>query len=312
MNEMTHNARRKTISMILAAMILMCAAAAYAGTSIEQGSTVSVNYDDIEDRVRNLMVFKYYVQEYGIGYGTCPVYTAPSEDAFRAGNGKACCDTDSPMSVGGYDATGWLMVRYDTNDGGSRVGYIPPEYVRGYRARINLLEFDRIPVQATDTIYVTDNPMTGYASAFAALDRGELFHILGKYTYSEAGNWWYIECTVDGRVARGFIEISKSGFIAGGICYGGIEAEGKFRNCIAKQPPEGMIGTVRIKGSTQNSDPRIVRGEPTTDSELMARVTDGEEYPCYDTAVGPKKRVWYKILINEGWGWISSGVSTFE
>ncbi len=206
--ERRNNYYEKKLGLFLGFVLLMVSSFAYAGTLLSNGKAPA-NYSNISSRLSNVLDFKFNNQEYGIGYGYCPVYTAPSEDACRLANGKAGCDTNSYMSIGGYDATGWLMVRYDTNDGGTRVGYIPPKYVRGYKARITRLEFDYIPVQATDTIYVTDNPMVSN-SAFATFSWGETFYVLAQYTYF--GDWRYIECTVDGQVARGFIDKNSSSF----------------------------------------------------------------------------------------------------
>lgn len=180
-----------------------------AGNSLGYGTKSPANSSNISYRLSNLLDFKFYNKEHGIGYGYCPVYTAPSEYAYRLADGKAGCDTNSYMSEAGYDVTGWLMVRYDTNKGGTRVGYIPPSYVKGYKARITRLEFDYIPVRASGSIYITDNPLDK-TSAFAILSDGEEFYVLAQYTYF--GNWWYIECTVDGQTARGFIDKNSSSF----------------------------------------------------------------------------------------------------
>ena len=138
----------------------------------------------------------------GIGCGLCPVYTAPSLNAYRCNNGKAACATDSPLYIGGFNDERWLMIRYETNSGATRVGYIPPNYVKGFKHWATL-KFSYVETSASTALYVTDNPMDNY-SAFAILDSGETYYVLGDYNYH--GDWWYIECTVDGKVARGFIE----------------------------------------------------------------------------------------------------------
>ena len=55
----------------------------------------------------------------------------------------------------------------------------------------------------------TDNPVNE-GETVAEPAAGDSFEILAKYTYH--GNWWYIECTVDGKTARGFIDREKSSF----------------------------------------------------------------------------------------------------
>ncbi|QUC66373.1 hypothetical protein [Aristaeella hokkaidonensis] len=73
-----------------------------------------------------------------------------------------------------------------------------------------------------------------------------------------------------------------------------------------------QIGIVTVQGVMANSDARLVRTLPNPDSDLVARVYDGEQYPCYDVANGTNGKTWYKILVNESWGWISSSVSTLQ
>ena len=197
---------------ILAVFILLSSAAA--GTSTE---TKNSQYDGEEDLIKQLNAlppFKFEKHKEGIGYGVCPVYTAPSTDSYRCANGKAACDTNSKMDDAGF-VSGWLLVRYETNSGSCRVGYIPPKYVKEFRSSM-YPHFGYIPAVAEGTIYVTDNPMM-HGTSFAVLEPGEAFHILSKYDYykKDGFEWWYIECIVDGQIAYGFIECKDSSFRLG-------------------------------------------------------------------------------------------------
>lgn len=207
---------KKNIISIAAFMLVICIfcmTTAVAGRSIDGERQKNHQVlPDLEERLRRIPDFKFYHQKNGIGYGVCPVYTAPSEDAFRMSNGKACVATDFDMYECGFDCTGWLFVRYETNNGGTNTGYIPPRYVRGFRSQMSCKNFEYIPATAVKTIRVTNNPLLR-GSAFAILDPGEVFHILAKYTYH--GDWWYIECIVDGQLARGFIDRQESIFSLG-------------------------------------------------------------------------------------------------
>lgn len=186
---------KKTMSALLSVLLLVgLVFNASAGTSISSSGSSSSNAG-IKD-------FLFSEMKDGIGCGVCPVYTAPSLNAFRANDGKATCATDYPLFIAGFNPEGWLLVRYSTNNGSTRVGYIPPSYVKGFSSS-KRISFSYVQATAASSLYVTDNPMNNY-SAFAVLDPGEAYYILGSYTYY--GNWWYIECTVDGLVARGFIE----------------------------------------------------------------------------------------------------------
>lgn len=178
----------------LVILIIAVTSGASAGTSIG-GSQATSAATEIPE-------FLFYNMEDGIGCGVCPVYTAPSLNAYRCNDGKATCATDSPLYICGFNDERWLMVRYSTNDGGTRVGYIPPRYVTDFETW-HKLTFSYVKTTADTALYVTDNPLDNY-SAFALLDAGETYYVLGDYNYH--GDWWYIECTVDGQVARGFIE----------------------------------------------------------------------------------------------------------
>ena len=57
-----------------------------------------------------ILDFKFFVREDGIGKGKAPVYTAPSEDSIRLADGKASCNVADEIAVAGHDGN-WLMVR---------------------------------------------------------------------------------------------------------------------------------------------------------------------------------------------------------
>ena len=212
---MKRNAWTRTIlAVLILAVGMLGIVSALAGTSTEKkGNTVS-GTDELTKRLNELNPFKFEKHKEGIGYGECPVYTAPSADAYRCAGGKARVSTDAAMDDAGYEA-GWLLVRYETSDGGCRVGYIPPRYVKGFESNM-YPHFDYIPATADDIIYVSDNPMR-HDDSFAMLEEGEEFFILSKYDYyrDEGFEWWYIECTVDGQVARGFIDCQLADFHLG-------------------------------------------------------------------------------------------------
>ena len=168
---------------------------------------------DLQTRLENAPDFRFDHHKNGIGYGTCPVYTAPYEDALRLADGKAACATDAEMYDAGFDINGWLLVRYETNNGGVNTGYIPRKYVRDFYSQFTCKNFEDIPARATKTLRVTNNPLQKDDFAFAEIEAGESIRILAKYTYH--GDWWYIECTVDGQPARGFIDRQTSGFVLG-------------------------------------------------------------------------------------------------
>ena len=284
--------------MIVAAL---CPLAAGADTGISPNVPPSAESEEnLLERLRVIPDFKFKNHPDGIGYGDCPVYTAPSNSAFRCANGRATCSTDTMMSEAGYDA-GWLMVRYQTSNGSYRTGYIPPTYIQGFHS-IMSLRFDYIPVVAADTICVTDNPMVG-SSAYAGLDAGEPFYILGKYTYN--GSWWYIECTVDGRLARGFIQRDASRFTIGGRL---ITSQADVGSPALSPLGSGQIGEVMVSGGERKN----VRESANAGSRQITVAYGGRRYPCYGVQQDPRGRDWYYIWVESDslWGWVSSGVAT--
>ena len=206
---------------ITAALLLMLAGmllvtSAFAGTSLESSSSAGNVSGEagLRRQLNDLPPCKFEKHKNGIGYGLCPVYTAPSEDSYRCANGKAACQTNAAMDDAGF-VSGWLLVRYELNSGGYRVGYIPPKYVRNYKSKM-YPHFGYIPATADDYLYVSDNCYR-HDDAFAVLEPGETFYVLSRYDYyaKEGFDWWYIECTVDGQVARGFIDYAGSSFTLG-------------------------------------------------------------------------------------------------
>ena len=312
---------KKVVSFALLLTLVFClfmTGPASAGTSIENCDT-GMYYEDqnLYDELLKVPEFKFWHHENGIGYGACPVYSAPYANAYRTANGRATISTDHEMYDGGFVA-GWLMVRYETNNGGVNVGYIPPQYITGFKSNWGTREFAYVPVVAAQAIKVTNNPLLP-GSGFAILDPGESFHVLAKYNYHY--DWWYIECMVDGKVARGFIDRGTSSFWLDDALY---DAQySSFGNTIINAGNLGIpsvspwntyyCGDVRVDGGIYNTR-RIARKSPDSNSDEIAYLESGGIYPCYSIRMGIDGKEWYGIWIERisKWGWISSEVSTFS
>ncbi len=287
---------KRLLALFLAAAIaLSLVPSALAAKSTESGSVT----DEGDSELFYVIDFKFFHYEKGIGYGSLPVYSAPSLDAYRCANGKATIDTNAEMFVGGFDKTGWLMVRYETNNGAVRVGYVEPSTVRGFKTENDTLAFSYIPQVAQGRIELTDDPMM-ISAPFAVLDPGEPYYILGKYTYY--GNWWYIECTVDGKAARGFINRSITPVDKG---------DGIYTTDLGV-PPKSPLGTNRIGTVTVQGDAKMVRQNAGSDYEMVARVGNYEQYAAYATKTGSNSRPWYYIYVDGVWGWIADVNVRFE
>ena len=282
---------RKTLAALLALLLLLQAAAALAeGTQVGAGDSLT--------QLIEMKDFKFYHKEKGIGGNArWPVYTAPSEDSLRLADGKAWCNPGGEISIGGHAENGWLMVRYRAEEGYTRVGYVPSRYLSGIKTGVGGLDFVRIPVKAAEEISITDD-LDETQPAFGKLEPGDAFDILSKYTYY--GNWWYIEATVEGKTARGFISRGTAAIEVDGKVYHGNDELG-----LPARSPRGTekIGTVTVT----ETDPTIVHSEPDPSKKMVARVFQNDTYPCYDKAQGSTYKDWYYIWIDGVWGWISSG-----
>jgi len=262
------------------------------------------------EELRLLPDYKFQFHKEGLGYGTCPVYTAPYENALRAADGKAACDTNAKTGEAGYD-NGWLLVRYETNSGASRVGYIPPNYLHNHKSSKSLPKLGYIPVTAAGQIQVTDDPVKG-ESFFGTIQEGEIFHILSKYTYN--GNWWYVECTINGQPARGFIDRAQSSFYIGDGSSASLGTAVSLANLgspVLSPLGTEKCGTVTIEYG-RNGSRKLVHSQPNANSTQVSVAYPGNTYPCYDVHEASKATEWYYIWIDDDstWGWVSSGVST--
>ena len=287
--------------------LLMTAALLLASTA-----ALAVNTTDIY----GVKDFKFHHYSYGIGYGGCPVYTAPSKNAYRVGN--ATCSTNSDMYIAGVGYGGWLLVRYETNNGGVRVGYIPPEYIQGFRFdKLNYVEEinrSRVPCVAQANIPITDNPLSSYSS-FGTIYAGQTYYILATYTYY--GNWWYVECTVNGQPARGFIDrnwtvISQGnggGSQGNANPYYPSNPSGGSASADPRYPAVSPLGTPQLGTVTIMADGTMVRQNADPNTQMVGRVNNYEVYPYYECKTGTTGNPWYYIYIysQNAWGWVAGG-----
>ncbi len=294
---------RRMVSLMIALILAICFAGALAESSPSSPAATS----ETVAKLLNVLDFKFFVREDGIGKGTAPVYTAPDEGSLRLGDGKAQCSLESEVAVAGH-VDHWLMVRYeigrkDEKDRKVRVGYIPPKYAKGTKSETGKINFDAIPVTLAEDTEITDNPRHN-STPFGTLPAGTEITILAKYTYS--GNWWYVEAEIDGTRTRGFIDRSETGIIIDGVTYHG-NTELGFPTASPENQPQ--IGMLTINGTEENA--MIVRKRAEADSSMVARVYGGEIFPCYGSKELKNGKTWYFIWVDGVWGWFSGALSTF-
>lgn len=129
------------------------------------------------------------------------VYSAPSTASWRGAKGKAMLSTNGHVWVAGWES-GWLLVMYETNSGSVRVGYINGADISGRVPVDTRLSYDYAPAEVTARCTLTDDPARTN-SAITTLDAGTQVTYLTSYFNQNA--WDYVEATVDGQTARGFI-----------------------------------------------------------------------------------------------------------
>ena len=109
---MRNNKWTRTIAGVL--MVIMCALTAASACA---GSSIGGNSGSGNSQLNSLPPFKFAKHLYGIGYGNCPVYSAPSEYSYRGANGKASVATSNgEVDEAGW-VDGWLLVRYEIKGG---------------------------------------------------------------------------------------------------------------------------------------------------------------------------------------------------
>ena len=136
------------------------------------------------------------------------VYTAPSTAAYRANNGKAAVSTNGPVYALGQDH-GWMLMLYEANAAGQyRVGYVEISKIKGKKPALDYLSWDNSVCEVTDSTTLTDDPAwTG--QTLATLPAGARVTYLTTMYNTDA--WDYVETTIDGKQARGFV---KSGTLS--------------------------------------------------------------------------------------------------
>jgi hypothetical protein len=140
-------------------------------------------------------------EEYAVSPGQkLSVYAGPGTWYLRGANGKAMVNTNGSVYVYGWDS-GWLLVLYRTNNGGSRIGYVDGAQLKGsvYADPVN---FSSQAATITRQCAITDDPVGTYAP-LATLQIGDQVTFLAWISNSSA--WAYVEANTAAGPARGFI-----------------------------------------------------------------------------------------------------------
>ena len=296
--------------LVLTALVLLCASLLPAAVCAENGETA---YTEWKDQLLGVRRFTFQRHKNGIGLGDCPVYTAPSKDSLRFANNRQAVDTTKDIYEAGKTEEGWLLVRYEPVSGTTRVGYIPPDSLGEFKSKMSARGFGNVSAVAADAIHVTDNPIQAGGNVFATLNAGDSFSILAKYTYH--GNWWYIECTAEGKRARGFIDRDKSFFYPGNDVPDNRNQDPVSMKTLGTPSVSPIntqqAGEIVINGS-KNDERKMVHRDADMNSQQLTVVYPTRHYPCYGTKAGKDGRNWYYVFVEEDtvWGWVAAEIAT--
>lgn len=125
------------------------------------------------------------------------VYSAPSTASLRGGNGKAIVSTNDWIQVFGQE-NGFILIQYDISSTHMRMGYIDAASLPR-NATVNALNLQRQNRVMAYAAALTDDPLFSQ-TALAQLTQGQQVTLLANM-----GTWAYVETTVNGLTARGFV-----------------------------------------------------------------------------------------------------------
>lgn len=165
------------------------------GTTNKGGKSVWTNFSTGFDTLRG---FDYCQLK---GEQKLAVYSAPSEASYRGANGKALVNTNGALFAAGWEG-GWLLVMYETNNGGVRVGYVDGNKIKGKVPVTEYLNFSYSDAEVNQNVQLTDDPAARYTS-IVSLQAGD--HVTYLTNFYNRHAWAYVETTVGGQTVRGFI-----------------------------------------------------------------------------------------------------------
>ena len=131
------------------------------------------------------------------------VYSAPSANSWRGANGRASMSTNGRVYAYAKE-NNWLMVMYETDSSSNavRVGWINLSKVSGSVPVYTQANFSRTPLTLDYSVQVTDDPVG--MQPITTLSAGTTVTWLASF-YSSAHLWDYVEFSLNGQTARGFM-----------------------------------------------------------------------------------------------------------
>ena len=150
-----------------------------------------------------------YVIKFGVEHALgerdkYPVYSAPDLNAVRGANGKAMLATSGGADSAGWEGA-WLLMRYEKNNGGYRVGWVPKSALnmRTIEATRSV-NFAYWTVTLARDCALTDDPLME-SETLCYADRGEQLIYLAYYRYRQGKEYAYVRGELNGHPVCGFI-----------------------------------------------------------------------------------------------------------
>ena len=183
---------RKLLFFFICICLVMTAAVACADdlNSLRPESAVQMNWNTL-----------------GVKKGTSlPVYSAPFDNAWRGAAGRAAVSTSESFGVlGTAQEAEWLLITYKVDQKSSRIGWIRrPESMENHED-IPGLYISRSLYRVVRNTILTDDPL-GNRRIITRLQQGD--EVIAMYRLETSSDeWLYVETTVDGKPAWGFMDI---------------------------------------------------------------------------------------------------------
>ena len=168
------------------------------GTKNPDGKAIPIPFDD---KIYNLL--SGFQEQYFKQNQKLKVFDGPGQHYQRGANGKAAVSTNGRVYAAGWES-GWLMVMYQVNSGGVRVGFVSPTEFKDKLDHLPQLQFAQTPARTTRQSQLTEDPVMAL-TPIASLPAGTPLMWLSRF-YSANAAWDYVELTYQGQLMRGFLQ----------------------------------------------------------------------------------------------------------
>ncbi|NLD52799.1 MAG: YARHG domain-containing protein [Clostridiales bacterium] len=168
------------------------------GTKNPDGKAIPIPFDD---KIYNLL--SGFQEQYFKQDQKLKVFDGPGQHYRCGANGKAAVSTNGRVYAAGWES-GWLMVMYQVNSGGVRVGFVSPTEFKDKLDHLPQLQFAQTPARTTRQSQLTEDPVMAL-TPIASLPAGTPLMWLSRF-YSANAAWDYVELTYQGQLMRGFLQ----------------------------------------------------------------------------------------------------------